>query len=203
MSDQLLGVIIGAGIGFAGTALITLFQWRMEKEKRREERLWQYRQEHLRSIRPIWERVHRCLYEYVKVSERVYAVVDGGLLAQQEGTWHEFCDEVIPVALESIGASLSRLEELQLDDSELLALGTIHDPHLREAMRKGLSDLHGALAFLRSDVDSYYKKCLDGYEPASAEKLVETLKRFAEARGGVVQVIRDIESSIERYVTQP
>lgn len=194
MSDQLVGVIVGALIGFAGTALITLFQWRSEREKRREERLWQHRQEHIQRLRPAWERTRDFMIEYIKLNEIGHRLVS---LISEVVITGELLDSMHREIL-AMDVGVSRLQELDGPPSlsDMLPLGLILDPNLQESVQKALYQFEKAREYIQDVVPLLRKE-----EPLGRGKAGEIAKRLAEDRQVCMQAIREVEIAMERYLT--
>jgi len=203
MSEQLAGVIVGAAIAFAGTALITLFQWYMEKEKRREERVWWYRQEHLQRLRPAWERMHGRYLESLTVSEKITTLLDG-LAGVDETKRHEKLEEMVK-ELRRIAESHFDVERLQTLSSEAATdaalIASTHHPKLAESIRTAVLKLAETMDDLLGNVQSLLERFAVDVEVSPAE-ITKATKRLDECRGSLIETMREVETSIERYVTE-
>jgi len=202
VSEQLIGVIVGALIGFGGTALVTLFQWRIEKEKRREERLWHYRQQHVQRLRLAWEEVRRQALESLRFSEKIATGLDALAAAEDTKTYEEIeegLEEWVPKIQPRFDRDKveSRFSELM---TNLLFIASLHDPSLRDSINKATSAVIDGLVSVLGNVQSLLDKLDHGIEitPSDAKKAVE---QFNVARAIIVAAMREVEMSIEQHTT--
>lgn len=177
MNDQLLGVIVGAAIGFLGPLLVTLFQWYMEREKRREDRLWHYRQEHIHRVRPSWEQLSASLYDLLDMVEDGLIWLDRAAategIEEAEDLKREF-DKQFQRMHEQADKLTARLSEIP---AQMWTVLTMHDPDLGPSVRSQIGEALQSVSAFAKVVESlrYEPRPDSGLSPAQIAEVKNQL----------------------------
>lgn len=192
MSDQLLGVIVGAVIGFAGTYLIARLEREADKERRREERRWQYRRKQVERIRAHWEQTSRLSWGCIVFSKQFLELL--GRIGAVPGR------EVSEELLQELKGLRGQADKLYVEMSEayeqLWRVLAIHDPELGPAVRLRVAEAFSSVGGICGVMESLEPEALADDKMAGLEKELKQYERT------IIESIRQVENSMERYVTR-
>ncbi len=203
MSEQLIGVIVGALIGFAGTALITLLQWRIEREKRREDRSWRYRQERVQDLRVAWEEVRRLYLDLLEFEEKTAKHLDRLAAAEDSETYEEIQERFKEWSQKEVRGFAGEEGEDRFTElmTNLVAIASVQDPSLQQDIIKATRSVMYAMGTSMGSVQSLLYK-FDHGEELSSEDTTRAVEQCNEVRAIIAKAMTLVETAIERYVTK-
>jgi len=201
MSEQLVGVIVGALIGFTGTLLSVLIHSRIEKDKRREERLWRFRKDRMESkIEPAWQSILTLQYEMVDWLDHVLKIFDR-LQEVPDKT-----QETDPSTQAMFDHFTERCRDIQrtmdrLQKHEFRTIRTYCDVKVGQAISEVFSDFNDVVQDIGSKVQDLNNKYIHDEEVGSDE-LNALIQDLSTAEVRVTLSVRKVEGIIEEHLTK-
>jgi len=201
MSEQLVGVIVGALIGFSGTLLSVLIHSRIEKDKRREERLWRFRKDRMEGkIEPAWQSIYALQYEMIDWLDHVVKIFDQ---LQEVPNKDQEVDASTQAMFDHFTERCSDIERTmdRLQKHEFRTIRTYCDVKIGQAISELFSDFNDVVQDIGSKVQDLNNKYIHDEEVGSDEinALIQDLST-AEVR--VTLSVRKVEGIIEEHLTK-
>ena len=201
MSEQLVGVIVGALIGFSGTLLTVLIHSKIEKDKRREERLWHLRKDRLeRKIEPAWQATSTLLYELVDCLDSALQMLKQ---LQEVADLDQEADTSTKAAFDNF---LKRWMQISsaidtFSKHDLRTIEALYEIEIARAISNAVSSSLGVIGDVGKEIEDLFYRRIHDVRVGSGE-ISAAIQDLSKAEAQVSDSVRKVEKVIEKHLTK-